>query len=377
MSTFQVPVVRITAVEHHPNADRLSLVNFRGFTTISAKNDDGSHRYAVGDLAVYVPEAAIVPERLLRMGFWDEAKGRGLLAGSKGDRVKAVRLRGIVSQGIMFDPKSVLDWPLSEGDDVSDALGITKYEPPIPVEMAGEVFNLGSRNTLNFDIENIQKYPTVFREDEQVVVTEKLHGTFCQIAYVPSERQEDGFFDGSVFIGSKGLSAQGLMLKNNERNANNLYKRAVIDSGTASRFATFVDRVCRRDRAYLVGEVLGKGVQDLGYGFTDPEFRAFGVYFGTPRDGSGYWLDDADLQAILNAAEIERVPVLARGTWGDIEPTLADLRDGLTTLGAGHIREGVVVTSSIERRDEQVGRVILKAVSPDYLLRKGNVTEFA
>lgn len=394
MSTFEVPVVRITAVEHHPNADRLSLVSFRGFTTISAKREDDSHRYAVGDLAVYVPEAAIVPEYLLRQGFWDEPKGRGILAGPKGDRVKAIRLRGIVSQGLMFptEPPLFDGDPLAdcyvagrdgthlairEGEDASAFLGITKYEPVIPIEMAGEVFNLGAHNTLNFDIENIQKHPDTFRSDEQVVVTEKLHGTFCQIAYLPNERQYDGFLDGAVFVGSKGLSAQGLMLKNNERNAGNLYKRAVIDSGVAFRFAAFVDRVCQRDRAYLVGEVFGRGVQDLGYGLETPSFRVFGVFFGAPRDGSGHWLDDADLQILLDAAEIDRVPVLARGRWEDIKPKLAHFRDGGTTLGGDHIREGVVITPAVERQDEQIGRAILKAVSPDYLLRKGQTTELA
>lgn len=62
-----------------------------------------------------------------------------------------------------------------EGVDLQEYLGITKYEPPIPVHLAGEVKNLMGK-TLKYDIENIQKYPNVLEQGELVVMTEKLHG---------------------------------------------------------------------------------------------------------------------------------------------------------------------------------------------------------
>lgn len=39
---------------------------------------------------------------LKRLGFWDSEKSKGKLLGSEGNRVKAMKLRGIVSQGILF-----------------------------------------------------------------------------------------------------------------------------------------------------------------------------------------------------------------------------------------------------------------------------------
>jgi hypothetical protein len=51
--------------------------------------------------------------------------------------------------------------------------------------------------------------------------------------------------------------------------------------------------------------------------------------------------------------------------------------DGRTVVGSGaHLREGVVIVPLAERRDDQIGRVILKSVSGDYLTRKGEATEF-
>lgn len=202
MSTFSCPVVRVASVENHPNADRLSIVKLEGlgYTCISAKLADGSPRYAVGDLVVYVPSASVLPEWLLRrMDFWNEELGKGTLAGSNGDRVKPMRLRGVFSDGVLVPVKqavhvvgrqinrpNVVEGPTSPerdatqfivavGDDASSFLGITKYEPPIPVHLAGEVTNLFD-HTIKYDFERLESVPDMFAPGELVVATEKLHG---------------------------------------------------------------------------------------------------------------------------------------------------------------------------------------------------------
>ena len=49
---------------------------------------------------------------------------------------------------------------------------------------------------------------------------------------------------------------------------------------------------------------------------------------------------------------------------------------GPTIAGNGaHFREGVVIRPLVERRDDRLGRVILKIVSEEYLLRKGGTEE--
>jgi hypothetical protein len=107
MSNFKVTVEKVHTVEDHPNADRLSLVRVLGHTCISAKLDDGSHRYKPGDLVVYVGENTIVPDYLLKDGFWDETKGHGILGGKNHNVVKPIKLRGMFSLGILF-PVSVV-----------------------------------------------------------------------------------------------------------------------------------------------------------------------------------------------------------------------------------------------------------------------------
>lgn len=187
MADFAVRVLPVQNVRDHPDADRLSIMDVLGFVTISAKLEDGSHRYQDGDLVVYVGESSLVPDYLLKPGFWKEdptgeTEGKGMLAGSKGNRVKAMRLRGVFSQGIMFaladgcvvnEAGDILN--VSEGDDVAEFLGITKYEPPVPVGMAGEVCAIFG-HTANYDFESIQTVPDLFEDGETVVATEKLHG---------------------------------------------------------------------------------------------------------------------------------------------------------------------------------------------------------
>lgn len=56
MSSFQVPVKRIRAIEAHPNADAIEFAVVDGYRSIVRKGD-----FASGELVAYIPEASIVP----------------------------------------------------------------------------------------------------------------------------------------------------------------------------------------------------------------------------------------------------------------------------------------------------------------------------
>jgi RNA ligase (TIGR02306 family) len=372
----------VDAVEKHPNADRLSIVKIRGYNCITANLEDGSPRYKQGDLVVYIPEASILPQPMLDcMGFVKD--GKNMLSGTNGDRVKAVRLRGIISQGVLYpisredgrlypplelDPGYVKGHNVVLGQDVSVQLGIKKWEPPVPVHMQGEVCNIGTQNTLNYDIENIQKYPDVIKPNEQVLITEKLHGTFCALGWVHSIDNEELLW-GNFFAFSKGLGAQGLVFKNNEKNANNIYHKTLLKYYRT--FLLLLDNldIMRPDAVYVCGEIYGKGVQDLSYDATqEPNFRVFEI--AIKKDGEITYYDIH----MLTDNPFASVPLLYEGPFSGAD--IPALRDGKTALGGGNVREGVVIKLRTQRRDDVIGRVILKAVSPDYLDRKGNTTEY-
>lgn len=359
MSSFAVRVVRLRSVEPHPNADRLELAVVGDYRSVVPKG-----RYAAGDLVAYIPEAAQLPPDLI------ESLGlTGRLAGKDKDRVRAVRLRGVVSQGICCQARP--GW--IEGQDVTEELRITKFEPQVPQDLRGACYPAGTDRCIRYDIENVKRYPDVLIDGEPVTYTEKLHGTWMQVGVLPPSMAHPEH--GTVVISSKGLAESYVAF---QPRIDNLYTRAVQQHQLVERICrAFAEELGQDQPVFVLGEVFGRGIQDLHYG-ADREalgFRIFDVHLGRPS--SGAWLGDAELDAATDRLGCERVPVLYRGphsTERMLEHTCG--RESITGTGA-HIREGIVIRPTIERRDDlsRLGRVQLKSISDQYLLRKGG-TEF-
>lgn len=411
MSTFECTVVPIT-IHPHPNAERLELAQVADYRCVVGKG-----LYKTGDLVVYIPEASIVPEWALKhYGYWDNEKNRGLLSGSNYDRVKTVKLRDAVSQGLVFPVKDVPEKAISNaivfqgkdgelhhqvvylGQDVKDILGITKWEPPIPTGMSGEVYNAGQNITVDYDIENLKKYPDVLVEGEEVIFTEKLHGTSFQIGLLPvldKYRNENHFYheirideeetlSAFFFIASKGLGSQGLCFKDNEANKNNLYVKAAFKFGLFEKLLTLYNDaeqlgVNLREPLILQGEIYG-AVQDLTYGAKQGEifFRAFDICIGERSDRR--YLNEEAFTYAIGVMDIERCPVLYKGPYSK-EKILELTHHTKSKVCPDQISEGGVVKPTVERKDQSIptmgGRVILKSINEDYLLRKNkNATEF-
>ncbi|MGW0466152.1 RNA ligase (ATP) [Streptomyces sp. NPDC003027] len=355
MSTLRVTAELLT-VHAHPNADALELAQVGLYRAVVAKG-----AYRSGDAALYIPEQAVLPAALV-----EELGLTGRLAGKASDRVKAVRLRGELSQGLVCRPKALADVDLAraaaEGTDFAESLGITKWVPPIPPTMSGDVES--APDLLPWvDIENLQRYPDIFDPGEPVVLTEKLHGSACLMTYFAA--------DGRVQVSSKGFGAKGLALTEDPRN---LYWRAVLGHDAPAVAARLAERLGAR-RVGLFGEVYGSGVQDLGYG---ADARTPGVGYAVfdvsaEIDGEVRWLDPA---AVLEPGELPLVPRLFAGPYDSA--VVLDLANGRETVSgrALHLREGVVIRPVTERYSPVVGgRAIAKAVSPAYLTRKGG-TEY-
>ena len=183
MSTFEVKVRKLT-IKEHKNADSLEIALVDGYQSCVKKND-----FADGSYAVYIPEQAIVPEWLLKkINLWDYEKNMGMLSGTNGQRVKIIKLRKQISQGLVYPltksgtkSGSLLielekgNALVKEDQDVTELLGITKWEPTIPAQFGGggRVRSYGSSATIKFDVENVKKYNKVLEEGEEIVAEEK------------------------------------------------------------------------------------------------------------------------------------------------------------------------------------------------------------
>jgi RNA ligase (TIGR02306 family) len=391
MSKFEVLIERVSNVRDHPNADRLSLLNINGYTCISAKLEDGSHRYKDGDPVAYIPEDSVLPEWLLReLDFWDDEKGKGRLNGSAGNRIKAMRLRGILSQGVIYpccgitaeDGTHFRKWmrmasgdieKVGEGHDVADQLGIIKYEPVIPASMGGEVFSHSYDLIYKFDIENAQKFQNVFDPMDIVNITEKLHGTNCSIM-ISNQKRDDWYeFEngGQTLYAtaySKGLGAKGLCFRANSDNLErNIYMRAMLAFVTDQN--PDLSYYVQDGVMIFIGEVFGIGIQDLGYS-TKPKLAVFDIV------QNGQLLDRIGFEEVCNNLKIDMAPVLYTGKYGDVI-SFEKLRDGKSAIDGTTLKEGIVIRSDINENHPAIGRKMLKMVSPEYLTRKSsNATEY-
>jgi len=182
--------VGIIEIFDHPNADALSCAKMQDMDYVFVVAKD---QFKTGDKVVYIPEQAILPDALI-----EEMGLVGRLSGGAKNRVKAIRLRGELSQGLAYRPT---EWPEHWvlGTDVTEELGITKWEPEMRFHggpnahkfNADHVRVTGSQIFHGYtDIENGKKFPYVFEDGELVFVQSKLHGSNCLLGIVGDDQQE-------------------------------------------------------------------------------------------------------------------------------------------------------------------------------------------
>ncbi len=177
-----VSIQSVNSIEPIPGADAIEKIRVLGWWVVVKK---GEHR--AGDRVVYAEIDSLLPERpefeFLRAGSFRPAQvdaATGSVVLRSGFRIKTVRLRGQVSQGICF-PLSILpaDAPTEEGADVTEILGVVKWEPPLPVGMGGRVKGLFPDFLPKTDETRVQLLEEALSRyrGKTFNVTEKLDGT--------------------------------------------------------------------------------------------------------------------------------------------------------------------------------------------------------
>jgi len=358
MSSFAVTAERLVIHAHpDPEVKRLELAQVAGYRAVVPMG-----KYRTGDWAIYIPEQAIVPEHLLA-----ELGLIGKLAGPAKNRVKSMWFCGELSQGLVCSPRRLSEVDLAAAHagniDFSETLGISKWVPEVPEYLSGQAVSAVQLQRW-IEIEDIKRYPNIFRPGEPVIANEKIHGTTLCVTRV-SESAE-------LFVSSKGLAAQRLAFAESQPN---VYWRAVemFDIGGLLRDLVGSKNITR---VSLYAEVYGAGVQDLHYGETVEDLPGLAVFdIAVEEANEFYWLTQSQVREICLYSRLKYAPVLYEG--GYDYKVLAALAEGHTSLGNGvHLREGLVVRSVPERHSTVVnGRAIAKFVGNGYLTRSGG-TEY-
>ena len=197
MSSWYNVITKIETLVKHPNADTLDLITVLGDFPVVAK----SGQYKVGDLCCYISVDTIAPDNedfyflcpLNKEKYEEDGEVKERTTGPKYPvgsvpekyrRIRSKKIRDIYSQGMLFPIQDNLK-DLKEGDDVTEILGLKKYEEEEEENIPGSKVKSGDQEKAPegwkipyYDIEGIRKYIKCLQDNEEIVLTEKVHGCF-------------------------------------------------------------------------------------------------------------------------------------------------------------------------------------------------------
>ena len=365
-------VRRISAINPIPGADAIEVATVGGWKVVVKKGE-----YRVGDLAVYYEIDSFLPERpefefLRKSSFKKDHTGRG------GFRLRTIKLRGQVSQGLLTpvyqdayeaDPEdeskpnyvNMIDSPtgpvvVQEGDDVTSWLGVTKWDPPVPAQLAGKVKGNFPSRLRKTDEERVQNL------DYQELLTMRSNsGPFgIYSEWYAAEKLDGSSMTCYLLDGEFGVCSRNLDLKETEGNTFWQVARAEkIEEKMRDVAAEFGG-----DAGWnfaVQGELIGPGIQGNPYKLAQPTFRLFNVI---DVDGGMPRLPFRHLRDVAVIGGFVSVPVLDKHF--DLPDAIEDLiasADGPSVLNAQTKREGLVIRS-------HDGEVSFKVISNAFLLKQ-------
>lgn len=372
-SGYKVPYTKILEINPHNNAERLELATVYGFQVIIQKG-----KFKVGDKIIYIPIDSILTANLESLIFGPDAKIK-----LNKQRVRQIKIRGLVSQGMVIRPEEVTsivnpDY-FKDEQDVGPILGITKYEPPVRENRMPS--GPRARNKRNphpmfhkyNGLGNIKWFPNMFKEGDLVVIQEKLHGTNARASVLP-------FIANTLWKKVKSFLRLAPATENCYGSNNVDISASLSYKGYYGEdvYGKVFDKVNVFNKLKLgetvFGEIVGPGVQKgYSYGLKEHEFVLFDVKILEP-DGNQKWLTPNEVELFALERGFKFVPVLYKGPFNK-EMTYA-LTKGKSMFNdmSEKVREGIVIKAS-EKYSIEGNKQALKWVSEDYLADETNTDD--
>lgn len=336
-------IQRISAIDPIEGADAIECASVLGWKVVVKKGE-----FQPGDLAVYMEIDSVPPDEEQYRFLWRNTEMR-----PNNFRIRTIKLRGQISQGILFKATDVLDgldsvqryavlsnW--KEGSDVSEMLGITKYEASLPRgsdDIEGQFFD-GVPKT---DEERVQSSTGTQHlaalQGRPYYITVKCDGASMTVA----------MHDNQVKVASRNYRLAD--------NPDSAYWRAVRNSNG------LMDMIVDQPWLAIQGELVGPGIQNNRLDSDDHRCGVFDIY---DRDAGSYLSWD-EMKALQYDWGFDMVPLVMCG-----DPFIFD-QDFLLQLAEGKYdgttneREGIVI-----RSNDDGPRVSFKAISNRFLLKGGD-----
>ena len=329
-------IQRIREIRPIEGADSIELAIINSWQVVVAKNVG----HKVDDFVVYCEIDSFLPIReefeFLRKSSYKR------MGDQEGFRLKTIKLRGQVSQGLIV-PIHVL--PLlemvHEGQDVTEMLGIVKYEPPIPAQLAGKAKGYFPSFIRKTDEERVQNLTKEYEEwkitgSHKFYVSEKLDGSSSTF-YV-----RDGEFgvcsrnlelaDPGEFIPGMVMCEDGVERPKQE----NTFWKVAREMGIKEKLLSLDRNIC------IQGELIGEGVQKNPYKIKGHTVRFYNAFDIDKQERLGLY----EFLDLMGTLEFECVPILILDF--QLPQTIEELlklAEDKSVLNQNTEREGLVIRS--------------------------------
>lgn len=396
-SLHKVPITKILEIQPHNNATSLEFAVVYGFRVIVRKGE-----YKAGEKIIFIPPDSVLPMDLERKLFPEDSKiklNRG--------RVKQIKIRGEYSQGMLIKLEDAAEdietdeegtyysvqhydnysgsIDLNDNDyvdilDLAPFLKITKYQPP-------EASYQGSNTATKRDkpkenplfhqyngVENIKWYPELFKEDEEVVIQEKLHGSCCRAAILP-------FKANTLYKRILKLLRLAPIYENcyGSNNVQIQERKGYKGWYGENVYGKVLEKVKAFDKMkpneIIYGELVGEGIQkNYHYGHKEHHFVLFDVKILQP-DGTTKWLNPEEAEQYARERGFDFVPVLSAGLFN--KQLAHELTKGNSVYCKEQkVREGIVIKSRHNYNDDYMPsqKKCVKLLSEKYL--EGDQSDF-
>ena len=324
----------ILAISPIHKADAIEVTTVKGWKVVAGKG-----QFQVGDKVIYCEIDSYLPVKeeyeFLRKTSYAE------LPGQEGFRLRTIKLRGQVSQGLLLNMSVLPEGEYPVGADVTALLGITKFEKPIPKELEGQIKGYRSSTVKRTDEERVQNLDGQWdelRAKGKYFAGEKLDGYSLTDYHVANQT---------------GVCSRDLEFLDN---VDNVYTRVAKKYGVGQKL-----RDLKLDYA-VQGELIGLGINGNPYNLPDQDWRIFSVF-----DIQAYrYLNLAQTREICIKLGLTMVPIVAEDV--ELPATVEEaitFADGKSLLNPTQRREGLV-WRFLGNED-----ISFKTISNDFLLNGG------
>lgn len=342
-----------------PNADRIVVAQVDGWECVVPKDE-----FHVGDHIVYIEVDSVLPERP-EFEFMRDRKFR----------VRTIKLRGQVSQGLVFPPYNSPAWELHCRYGCHR---VTRYHKVRPTGATGSTAFAAAEKSKNpltaflmrfkwyrklfakakrkggfpnwivkTDETRIQNMPVLFdiesRRGTDFSVTEKVDGQSVTyyLCRLPKQHYEFGVCSRNIRLGTPDNSSYWTVAR--KYDIENVLRQLIGD----------------KDKIVLQGEICGNGIQGNKYHISGYELFVFNLIFPDHKCST------SEIAQLIEPFGLKTVPIIEENK--KLPATIAELVEyskGLSTVRKGQKREGVVLRN-------MKSNISFKVLNPDFLLSEG------